>query len=163
MIRARTETSAKLRRVAGRAIRDIGRPITAHELEKWLPEHDPGLWTEVSGKSYDYVRIILSMTSDAFIVQYKTSLVFRGVDERSAFYGVSEAEYNPKHWTPVTRTGRKQVSKKLTTRTARLRRDEPGALAPDTGLLFRTDVDDSQCCQAWASLTALLPPNDGFW
>jgi hypothetical protein len=86
-------TSTRLRLAALRALNEVGRPVTAHEIEHWLTTNDPELWTEVSEKCYDYVRMILSLTRNNAIVKYRSCEIRPGVDKRVSFYGLPSAEY----------------------------------------------------------------------
>jgi hypothetical protein len=88
-----THTSTKVRLAAMKALNDVGRPLTAHELEEWLMHNDKELWTEVSGKCYDYIRMILSLTRNNGIVKYRPNVTVRGVDKRVAFYGIPGESY----------------------------------------------------------------------
>lgn len=91
-------TSVRLRQMAIKAIEEIGRPITAHEMETWLATNEPGLWHEVQQKCYDYVRMILSVTKNNIIVRYKCIHGIEGVDRRAIFYGLSSKYYDDKDW-----------------------------------------------------------------
>jgi hypothetical protein len=94
-----------------KALGDVGRPLTAHELEEWLASKDPELWNEVSGKCYDYMRMILSLTRNNAIVKFKPTVQVRGHDKRVAYYGLPDGKYD-ETWTLVSGSRRRGRGKK---------------------------------------------------
>lgn len=99
-------TSTKLRIAAPKALLHFGRPMSAHEFESWISANDPDLWSEVSSKCYDYVRMILSLTSPHQLVKYKCRVSPPGNDRRAAFYGLPGAHYGS-NWTAIASTKKK--------------------------------------------------------
>jgi hypothetical protein len=167
-------TSRRLRLATLKAMNEIQRPIAAHEVEEWIGQNDPDLSKELSTKCYDYVRIILSLTSRDMIVRYKCDIVFPGVDRRAAFYGLPNHQYDPAIWKLV---GRKNEKKRWTRRDTvkavpvdHVREQDPPYRRSVQSLFAPQDlkptihiVDDQKCDDAWFALTTFIPPNDEFW
>jgi hypothetical protein len=160
-------TSLRLRHAAVLAIEGVHRPMTAHEIEKWVAKYHPDLWEEISEKCYDYVRIILSLTPEDAIVKYKCRSSFPGADRRACFYGLEDAGYDPTIWIPL-RKGRK------TPATVPLMTGRPTTPAaphcdssiffPDKLVLpFKDNVTNEMCDRAWFALTTLIPTSMPFW
>jgi hypothetical protein len=171
-------TSAHLRAAAVRAINEFKRPISAHELEQWIHTHDPMLSNEISAKCYDYVRIILSLTTDGSIIKFKSIGTIPGVDRRAAFYGLSSGGYDPKRWAILSRSARKKqqvahpppADAPRTTSEDSSPNNEDEAAAQTTALYVRTAaqrqedrVISSPSDDAWIALTTLVPATDPFW
>jgi hypothetical protein len=140
-------TSTRLRLAAVRALNEIGRPVTAHEVEQWLTSNDPDLWAEVSEKCYDYVRMILSLTRNSAIVKYRSREIRQGVDRRVAFYGLPSANYDD-GWIQVSgskRKGRYQNKKKRSTSKSSAARDAPvpTQITPQAHLLAISDAQST--------------------
>lgn len=93
------QTSTKLRNAAVEVIKEKKRPLASHKIETWIRENDKQLSDLISSKCSDYVRIILSVTQDNCIVKYKSLQPVPGVDKRSTFYGLADANYSPSEWT----------------------------------------------------------------
>jgi len=172
----RTHTSQKLRAAVITAIGETRRPLTAHGIEYWISHSDSGLHGEVSVKSYDCVRIVLALTPDDSIMQFKSGRFFTGIDERSAFYGLPDAAYDTGVWTPVRKAQRAGHRKKPSTARPpggddssfgdeRAPLPAPALVAAPPGPPVRLleGVTDCECTQAWSTLTSSIPPNDDFW
>lgn len=89
-----THTSSKVRTIVPIAIASSTRPITVHELERWIATNEPDLWWEVSNKCYDYVRVILSLASPETVLKFRCTTGMPGVDKRAVFYGLPDATYD---------------------------------------------------------------------
>jgi hypothetical protein len=153
-------TSAKLRSAAISALKEMRRPIAAHELERWIAIRDPTLWNEISGKCYDYVRVILSITSDNLIIKYKHNSPLPGVDCRSGFFGLPDGHYDPALWRPIL-PGRRQSRRHPPAPTVAL---VPPMEAPRTpGLVVERKVDGIACEGCWARLMNTIPSKEPFW
>jgi hypothetical protein len=163
-------TSTKVRLAALRALQEMGRPLTAHELEEWLSTHDCDLWKEVSGKCYDYIRMILTLTRNNAIVKYRSNVSVPGIDKRLAYFGIPEAGYD-ESWTQVTglkRRGRTKGKRASTTRPASppaeresRRSSDEGAESQSTETSegdfespeFIEDVSDETALESWKALS----------
>ncbi|OHT00651.1 hypothetical protein TRFO_32620 [Tritrichomonas foetus] len=101
-------TSGKVRVIAQEAITSYNRPMTAHEIEKFIKLNDKDLWKDDCGKCYDYVRMILSVSKLSAIIKYKCLKRIIGVDKRANFYGLATKTYDTAVWLPLG----KQISNK---------------------------------------------------
>jgi hypothetical protein len=90
--------SELLRQASCQAIKEAERPLSAHEIEPWIAQHDAILSHQLSSKCYDYVRIILSLAPTDLIMKYKYSGPSLGIDVRSTFYGLVGMIYDPSVW-----------------------------------------------------------------
>jgi hypothetical protein len=166
-------TSLKLRQAAMLAAEAFRRPITAHEVETWLANHDPDLWQEVAEKCHDYVRIILSLTPDDSVVKYKCRSHFPGADRRACFYGTCRGPYDPAIWQPIRKGGKNHLRQPPDAfapfvPTSPGGDDPPASDAsfffPDRVILpFEDDVTPETCERAWFALTTLIPSCLPFW
>jgi hypothetical protein len=182
-------TSTRLRAAAILALDEFKRPITAHEVEKWVQDHDPAMGNELSGKCYDYVRIILSLTDDGTIIKYKSQVGIPGVDPRAAFYGLTNGSYDVKQWVPVNGAVRKKRHSNRGTTSDE--NSPPNVVDQETsqsgpvfvsqaavdeessqsGRVFvsqdvgaqKDELSGSPSDQAWFGLTTLIPAKDPFW
>lgn len=102
------QTSTKLRNAAIELIKERKRPMASHEIEKWVRENDKSLCHLISSKCADYVRIILSVTQDNYLIKYKTLIPIPGVDKRSTFYGLVDGSYDSNEWVPIVPKSPKQ-------------------------------------------------------
>lgn len=93
-----THTSTKLRMKAIDIIKQAGRPLSTHEIECNLRNNDPYMWSEISSKCSDYVRIILSLTRGSIIVKFKSLKPLKGIDRRATFFGLSTELYPENEW-----------------------------------------------------------------
>jgi hypothetical protein len=162
----KSATSTKLRIAAMTAVVSFKRPITAHELEKWLSVNDPDLWSEVSEKCYDYVRIILALSPDDSLIKYKCLSIVPGADRRACFYGSADDLYDPSLWTPLRKGRRRspnQFEKPIPPPVATY--SPPDSLFfPNRVIMpFKANVTNAECEQAWFALTTLVPSREPFW
>jgi hypothetical protein len=98
-----SHTSARVRDAAIKAIGETKRPMTAHEIERWIEDHDDSLSNEIKRKCYDYTRMILSLSPPSIITKYQPGIVLPGADMRAAFYGLARERY-PENWIPTMKT-----------------------------------------------------------
>jgi hypothetical protein len=155
-------------------MKDMQRPIAAHEVEQWIAQNNTELAKELSTKCYDYVRIILSLTPRDTIMKFKCDVSFPGVDRRAAFYGLPDWNYDPAIWRAIGgKNGkRRQVRKEAVKQTppaAPEKKSEPAKIVvpslfggPEVKRSIRM-VDERACESAWFALTTFVPPNDDFW
>jgi hypothetical protein len=152
------------------AVQDFPRPLTVHELETWLSQHDPDLWVEVSEKCHDYVRVILSLSPDESLIKYRCRAVLPGTDHRACFFGSPALAYDPMLWSPITRKGKRpnpklrpsHAPKPLEQR--RPVRTQPSTFFPEHPILpFEEDVDGNTYRYSWFVLETLVPPTNQLW
>jgi hypothetical protein len=180
---ATTPASSRLRAACLHALADLKRPISAHEVERWVEEHDRALWNDISQKCYDYVRIILSLTSDGTSVKYKSLIGVSGVDPRASFYGLSNTTYDPTQWKLINRIRRKSPPD-----VGPPRREKSRATSEESSPPAVADEDASPAVpavsaavpqapsppkdpvrthnlsdRAWFALTSVVPAKDAFW
>jgi hypothetical protein len=165
-------TSTRLRAAAILALAEFKRPITAHEVEKWVQEHDPKVWNELSGKCYDYVRIILSLTTDGTITKYKSTSALPGIDRRAAFYGLTNGNYDSNQWVPVNAAVRKKLLPNARTTSEEnsppnvgdmeTSQSAPVFVSEDVGPQ-KERLPGSPSDHSWFGLTTLVPAKDPFW
>lgn len=162
-------TSTKLRATAMKAIESIKRPMSAHEIEHWISQHDKRFWREVSTKCYDYVRIILSVTKEK-LVQYKCKTQMRGIDRRAVFYGLSNVNYDPNIWMRVgghhtTEATILPLPPELTHSEMALEHDNMGYVPPKPQFqaVFNPNIDDILVKQSWEALTTRVLIDSSFW
>ena len=91
-------SSTQLRQKAFTIINDSDRPMASCEIEQWIRNNDFELWSKVSNKCKDYVRVILSQTRGKTIVKYKATKQIGGIDKRSTFYGIYGRKYPADTW-----------------------------------------------------------------
>ena len=72
------------------------RPMSANEILKWLKHFDLGLYVEISARCQDYLRVILGKTDG--ITKFTRNKPFFGIDRRTKFFGLSNAEYPLDVW-----------------------------------------------------------------
>ena len=104
-------SSTQLRQKAFSIISDSDRPMASCEIEQWIRNNDYELWSKVSGKCKDYVRVILSQTRGKTIVKYKATKQIGGIDKRSTFYGIYGRKYPSDTWV-LTQEGEQKKAKK---------------------------------------------------
>jgi hypothetical protein len=153
-------TSAKLRLAAISAVKELRRPIAAHELERWIAIRDPSLWNEISKKCYDYVRIILSITTDNSIIKYKHNTPFPGIDCRSGFFGLPDGHYDPLLWTPISsgkRRARRHAPAPMVAHVPQM--EAPGR----PRMVVERKVEGITCEKCWARLMTTMPSKEPFW
>jgi hypothetical protein len=165
-----------LRQASCQAIKEVGRPLTAHEIEAWIAQNDPPLSQQLSSKCYDYVRIILSLSPVDLIIKYKPSDRSLGIDVRSTFYGLVGVDYDPSTWNLLNVKHRKcTISERI--RTPGSRKSKSPAQPPEPPCqatkicLFQSmpivppirEVDQATVSRAWSTLASVLTPNDSFW
>jgi hypothetical protein len=165
-------TSTRLRQAALAAAAEFERPVTAHELEGWIAQHDPPLADDLSHKCYDYVRIILSLTPDTSLVKFTCTNDLLGIDRRSRFYGSAHSQYDPNVWIPVshrTKKDRPRPQQPSPERSARPISAQPmptpiSILFPIKAIPpFEQNVSQETADRSWFVLTTLYPANSGFW
>ena len=102
-------SSSQLRLKACTIIAESDRPLASCEVENWIRQHDFELWSKVSSKCKDYVRVILSQTRGQKITKYKCTKSLPGIDKRSTFYGTYGRKYDEDTWIPVSDTKDKKI------------------------------------------------------
>jgi hypothetical protein len=147
------------------AVRDFQRPLTAHELETWLSQHDPDLWVDVSEKCHDYVRIILSLSPDEPLIKDRCRAVLPGRDHRASFFGSPAIAYDPMLWSPIVRKGKRPNPKRRSRPPSRpLARPRPSAFFPEHPILpFEEEVGDTTYECSWFVLGTWISPTNEFW
>lgn len=108
----RTQTSSRLRDTAKEMIALKKRPVSPTEVITYIRNSDGNLKKEIESKCSDYVRIILSVTSDKSLTKYRALISIPGVDERSTFYGLASETYPKDSWQPVLKKEKKRKSSK---------------------------------------------------
>ncbi|OHS94318.1 hypothetical protein TRFO_11171 [Tritrichomonas foetus] len=103
------QTCTMVRNLIIDAIKDNGRPITAHEYEQWLEINKTQLWSEVVKKCHDYTRVIVTSGGNSQIAKYYCSQTLPSIDRRSVFFGIKNHEYDNKLWIKITERKRKQI------------------------------------------------------
>jgi hypothetical protein len=98
MARPGAPLSQQLRNASVEALEEVGKPMTAHEIEAWISKNHLQLNKELVTKCYDYVRIILSLSSAKCIVKYRSTTQLSGIDHRSSFFGLADTDYNRNYW-----------------------------------------------------------------
>ena len=102
-------SSSQLRQKACAIIAESDRPLASCEVEGWIRQNDFELWSKVSSKCKDYVRVILSQTRGQKITKYKCTKSLPGIDKRSTFYGTYGRKYDEDTWIPVSEQKVKKI------------------------------------------------------
>jgi len=163
-------TSARLRTAATVAVEEFQRPFTVQELEQWIAENDYDLWLEVSQKCDDYVRILLSLSSDGSLIRYKLLEVTHGTAQRASFFGARHAAYDPAIWCPIVKKGKRTAVKSQRTRESKLTSQAPiprkhkSIFFPDHMIFpLEPNVDDATYEYSWFVLQTLVASTSDFW
>ena len=90
--------SVKIRSKSKEIILHEGRPMTASEIEATIRAYEPKLWSEISKKCNDYIRIILSLSKGNIFPKYRSLHLIQGIDKRSIFFGVDGEYYDEAIW-----------------------------------------------------------------
>ena len=90
--------SVKIRAKSKEIILHEGRPMTASEIEATIRAYEPKLWSEISKKCNDYIRIILSLSKGNIFPKYRSLHLIQGIDKRSIFFGVEGEYYDEAIW-----------------------------------------------------------------
>ncbi|OHT08833.1 hypothetical protein TRFO_22595 [Tritrichomonas foetus] len=170
------QTSTKVRNMAMRAIKESGRPITAHEYEQWLQNNENELWQEVVKKCYDYTRVILTNTAKlTLLYKYRCRQQMPGIDNRSVFYGLPNVRYDPELWQELNDKGR---PKKMNRRRNIVRDDSMYDLPTSTSFSSRTPspvidqqvyiripeyIDSQIAFESWNFLSNHMQSSDPIW
>lgn len=155
------QISTQVRIMAVRAIKELGRPITAHEVEKWIMKKYPDIWKAVSQKCYDYVRVILSLTKNNVIIKFKCKKIRPGIDKRACFYGLSTVNYDTTTWESVG-TGSK-ASNTHNTKKKKFVYSETSSSSDSDNEIIPYDTPCDQISQCWISLKAKMQSESPFW
>jgi hypothetical protein len=150
---------------------DIGQPMTAHEIERWISANRPALHKQITAKCYDYVRIILSLSGVDNIVRYKPVTIPLGSDHRCAYYGLADAEYDPAVWIrtnahshrPRPSSGNRKAATPKVANTKKAVNEAPRSLPTTPGVPAVHQVNASTVANAWETLSRIVAPADAFW
>jgi hypothetical protein len=144
---------AQIREFAQRAIEESKRPMTASEIERWIGSRNPALFRIITQKSPDYVHIILSLSPIEQLMKYRSS------DPRTVSYGLPDAEYDERMWTP---TRAKHRIRPITNASPQ---EKPAiSLFPETVVLpMVARVNQETADTAWNALAALVNSRSNLW
>lgn len=106
-----TLSSTQLRQKAFNVIKNADRPLASIKIEKWIRNNDYELWSKVSNKCKDYVRVILSQTRGDLIAKFKALKPVAGIDKRSTFYGLCSRKYPSDAWATLSNSSKYRVKK----------------------------------------------------
>ncbi|OHT00901.1 hypothetical protein TRFO_32282 [Tritrichomonas foetus] len=146
-------TSSRVRVIAQEAIDSYNRPMTAHEIEKYIKLNDKDLWREVRSKCYDYVRMILSVAKLSEIIKYKCLKRLIGVDKRANFYGLSNKTYDPNVWVPLGKPSEPEMEEP--------EKDTKFQGAPRE-ITFHS-VTEEEAVESWKIMHQNMKVNDPVW
>ena len=90
--------SSRIRAKAHDIIMEAGRPLSPTEIESLIRDQDENLWSEISNKCSDYIRIILSLSKEPRFVKYVSAVSLKGIDKRSLFFGCEGQTYPASQW-----------------------------------------------------------------
>jgi hypothetical protein len=166
-------SSVRLRVDAVQAVSQAQRPLCAREVEQWVRINDPELFQDIAAKCYDYVRIILSLAPSDMLIKYQTRAPIPRVDQRSAFYGLPAAHYNPNQWIAASTKPYRKVGscakkiERLTEppETPILLTKPPSSIFFPTSVIlpYVANVDQSTYSTSWFAITCLITPDDAIW
>ena len=139
-------TSSRLRIKAYSIISRMGRPLTAHEIENLIRINDPQLWSEVTTKCSDYVRIILSFAKETLFQKFKLKKPLPGLDRRTIFYGISNSMYSSDDWSPIEEI-----------------KTSPLNIPEQISIISFQVVTAEDAQKSWKMLSQFLPMDDTIW
>jgi hypothetical protein len=156
--------STRVRAAAVRAIAEFGRPLTVHEIDRWILDHQPDITTEMATKCHDYLRIILSLAPATMLAKYRCLAPAPGADQRAGYFGLPSIAYDRAVWLPSIAKHGPSVSNANRTR-PRSNRTPPNAFDPLPNRVLSTSQSVSRAAlvDAWNSLTSRVHPSDEFW
>jgi hypothetical protein len=165
-----SRTSERLRNAAVAAIADMKRPLAAHEIQTWISMHNPNLALELTGKCYDYVRMILSLANKDALQKFRFVGKITGIDCRSTFYGQPHGAYDSAMWRPIAQGHPKRATHTKIDRRKPIPRQSlehpppPGPLC-DTPLSVgpTTANDANNPATSWLSMSRYMDHSDPFW
>jgi hypothetical protein len=160
--------SARVRAAAVRAIAEFGRPLTVHEIELWIVDHEPDLAIQITTKCYDYLRIILSLAPATMLVKCRSLVPVAGIDQRAGFFGLPSVAYDPARWVPPN------IKRRVPGRHATCRSRPHSVPVASPPILLPPSqqsppapkcqtVDRAAFVNAWDNLTRTVHPSDEFW
>ena len=153
-------TKGKILQKVEEAMKDLGRPMTIHEVEVYFRVKDEKMWGILSSKSQDYLKTIVSLSSPLKFLRYKSKEAIRGIDRRAVFYGLADEVYPAEKWRCLDE--RKKI-------------EEPAIESPivpvETVAPIRNpekyehfrNVSSEVVGDSWNYLTYVLPKSDPMW
>jgi hypothetical protein len=156
-----SSVSERLRQSAIAAMTEAQRPPTRHEVREWIAQRDLDLSNEIATKCKDYVRIILSETSQDRIIKFKCISGISGQDPRLIFYGSGQVSSNPQHWVPMSKN---ITSEQPEEGDPDVCTDPRMTLFPPKPIpTFNPNVSQAMLDQSWFVLETLHPSHSAFW
>lgn len=147
-------TVEKILQKAEVAIKDLGRPMTIHEIEIYFRVKDEKIWIVLSSKSQNYLKTIVTLASPLRFLRYETLVAIRGIDRRAIFYGLADHVYPADKWKCLDekKKSKEHVTKPVAAPISNSEKYEH----------FR-NVSSEVADDSWNYLTYILPKSDPIW
>lgn len=160
--------SERIRMKAQEIIVNKGRPMAASEVEAHFRLYESKMWSEISKKCNDYIRIILSLAKGNMFPKYRSVYQIPDVDKRSIFFGSNTVEYDAEMWEPIPQKPETKAEeesepeeKSNTLKATQEPKVEMVSYEPiNTNI---RNVDFETAGQSWNNLSSNIPMSDQTW